>query len=261
MALQYDRHEISGAYPEMTLADGLGELVHSMKVNGYDKRFPIMIYDGAILDGWNRWRAAEIAGVTPAEDHFEGSEEDAVAFVIAHNTARRHVAKGKLAVAVCKTEYQLPPRKRRGIRQLVADLGISESMLKKAFKMVADHPGIAGAILRDEKSWMEGAQDAGYDEPPKTPGGAITCTHPRIIAAVHASLIGIPTLRSRKTEKQAINESGKAGTRGWFAGPFFFVVGFAHEPRTVGATDSCGTKREVGASSTHSVPAAHHHRH
>ena len=207
MANQYDRHEISAAYPEMTLADGLGELVHSMKVNGFDKRFPIMIYEGAILDGWNRYRAAELADVTPEEDHFEGPDEDAVAFVVAHNTARRHVAKGKLAVAVCKTEYQLPPRKRRGVRQLVADLGISESMLKKAFKMVDEHPAIAGAILRDEKSWAEGAQDAGFDEPQKTPGGAINCTNPRVIAAVHDALRGIPGVRPRKTEKQAINDS------------------------------------------------------
>lgn len=70
-------------------------LVGSVVANGVFE--PIVIHDGMILDGRNRYRAAKVAGVECPSKDFDGT--DPVAFVTAHNIHRRHLDKGQLAMA------------------------------------------------------------------------------------------------------------------------------------------------------------------
>lgn len=80
-------HPLSELFPLMQGRE-FDELVADVKANGL--REPIWTYDGQILDGRNRWRACEAAGVShrPMRE-YEG--DDPVSFVVSLNLHRRHL--------------------------------------------------------------------------------------------------------------------------------------------------------------------------
>lgn len=70
---------------------GLRALAEDIKANGQHE--PIVLFEGAILDGRNRWRACEIAGVKPKTvEWFGGNPWD---FVWSLNAERRHLEPGQ----------------------------------------------------------------------------------------------------------------------------------------------------------------------
>jgi N6-adenosine-specific RNA methylase IME4 len=91
----YQPHEYANLFPMMTPDERAG-LVDDMKRNGYDTTAPIVIHEGKILDGRNRYEAAQAAGVDPVFSAFDG--DDALAFVIRHNLKRRHLNESQRAV-------------------------------------------------------------------------------------------------------------------------------------------------------------------
>ena len=52
---------------------------------------PIVLFQGAILDGRHRYKACQVMGVEPRFIEFEGDEEQALQFVLAKNVARRQL--------------------------------------------------------------------------------------------------------------------------------------------------------------------------
>jgi ParB-like chromosome segregation protein Spo0J len=91
-------HQSAAIFPMMT-DEELADLAADIKANGLIH--PIVIdKDGFLIDGRNRARACEIAGIEPATVLFEGN--DPGAYVIAANVVRRHMSKGQQAMAVAK---------------------------------------------------------------------------------------------------------------------------------------------------------------
>ena len=95
-------HPLANIFP---LIEGqeFKELVDSIKTNGL--REPIVTYEHMILDGRNRARACEVAGVDPRFVPFE--DDDPAAFVIDANLHRRHVTteqKRELIAKVLKAQ-------------------------------------------------------------------------------------------------------------------------------------------------------------
>lgn len=88
-------HEYANLFPMMTQAE-YSELVNDMRENGYDKTAPIILYQNRILDGRNRWEAAQDAEVIPLLVEFDG--DDALGFVIRHNLKRRHLNESQRAI-------------------------------------------------------------------------------------------------------------------------------------------------------------------
>src|SRR5207248_1819723 len=64
MAKELEAHPAAEAYPMMPSSE-LSFLVDDMRAHGFDKRFPIFLLGGRILDGRNRYKAALQAGVKP----------------------------------------------------------------------------------------------------------------------------------------------------------------------------------------------------
>ena len=134
-ATEYERHEFSYAWPEIP-ADHLGMLVASMRTNGFDDSNPITLYEGQILDGWNRYRAASRADVAPAFVEFNGTERQALNFVEMRNSSRRQLAKGAQATALRKLDMQRPLSARRSMEEIAALLGPgSMSTVRKAYDL------------------------------------------------------------------------------------------------------------------------------
>ena len=97
-------HELSKFYP-MHDKDRFQELVEGMKVSGYRDEFPIVLYEGKILDGRNRYAAALEAGVEPFIVQFSG--DDPVEFVVQANSNRRDLEIGQRAAIALKIQKYL----------------------------------------------------------------------------------------------------------------------------------------------------------
>lgn len=90
-------HPYAELFPLMT-ADELKELADDIKANG--QREDITTLDGMILDGRNRYRACEIAGIEPMTRGYLG--DNPLAFVVSANLKRRHLTESQRGIAAAQ---------------------------------------------------------------------------------------------------------------------------------------------------------------
>lgn len=95
--MELQPHPIATIFP---LLEGkeFDTLVGSVAANGVFE--PIILHEGMILDGRNRYRAAVAAGIECPTKDFDGI--DPVAFVVAHNLHRRHLKTSQRALVAAK---------------------------------------------------------------------------------------------------------------------------------------------------------------
>ena len=67
------------------------DIANDMEDNGFRLDRSIATYEGKILDGRHRYEAALQAGVDPIFVEFQGTKEEAIAYVTSENVARRHL--------------------------------------------------------------------------------------------------------------------------------------------------------------------------
>lgn len=99
-------HPVAEAFPMMAEGE-LKDLASDIKANG--QMLPIIVHDGVLIDGRNRLKACEIAGVEPRFEQLNG--HDPLAYILSLNAARRHMQKGALAMVVAKA---YPEQDQRG---------------------------------------------------------------------------------------------------------------------------------------------------
>jgi N6-adenosine-specific RNA methylase IME4/ParB-like chromosome segregation protein Spo0J len=90
-------HELANVFP-LIEGDEFAGLVADIGKQGLLEA--IVLLDGKILDGRNRYRACLEAGVEPHFEEFDG--EDPVAFVVSKNVARRHLDESQRALAAAR---------------------------------------------------------------------------------------------------------------------------------------------------------------
>jgi hypothetical protein len=88
------RHKFN-IFPEAKQED-YQRLRQDIEANGYDESQPIMLYQGDILDGWNRQKACDELGVAARYQHFVGDDEEAVLYMMRTNK-RRNLNSGQWA--------------------------------------------------------------------------------------------------------------------------------------------------------------------
>ena len=90
-------HPLAAIFPLMEGA-AFNEFVADIKQHGL--RVPIVLYEDKILEGRNRYRACEAAGVRPEFTAYTGN--DPLAFVISMNLQRRHLNELQRAMVAAK---------------------------------------------------------------------------------------------------------------------------------------------------------------
>ena len=90
---KYRFHPACTIFPPLP-DDELRELADDIATNGL--RNPIVLSEGKVLDGRNRYLACEIAGVKPRFIEFQG--DDPIGWVVSQNLVRRHLTASQKAV-------------------------------------------------------------------------------------------------------------------------------------------------------------------
>lgn len=137
--MAYKQHPLSAAFPAMSAEDfqGLKDSIENIGVQN-----PITIFEGMVVDGWNRYKAANDLGMEcPA---VELGDVDPREFVLAQNKTRRHVTQAQLAMATTavyawkavgsnqhgnRVGTECPPKSNA---QLAEAAGVSEKTIKQA---------------------------------------------------------------------------------------------------------------------------------
>jgi hypothetical protein len=95
--MQYEAHELANVFPLMDDA-AFAELKQDIEAHGLIE--PIVLFEGRILDGRNRYRACREAGAEPKFKDFDGS--DPVSYVVSLNLKRRHLNETQRAMVAAK---------------------------------------------------------------------------------------------------------------------------------------------------------------
>lgn len=95
------RHKFN-IFPEAKTED-YERLKQDIQVNGYDSSQPIILYQGDILDGWNRQKACNELKEKPTYETFQGTDEEAIRYMMRTNK-RRNLNSGQWACIAVEAE-------------------------------------------------------------------------------------------------------------------------------------------------------------
>ncbi len=147
-------HELSQNYPLMPKNE-FQRFKEGMREHGYDPRFPIVIFQGKILDGRNRFRAAtEIGMKMPPTTEFTGTEEEARHFVETANEERRHLPMAWLKRHRKERIERIAAARREGesTRAIAEKEGISQARVRADLEKASEQ----GCSLEPESGTVKG---------------------------------------------------------------------------------------------------------
>lgn len=156
-------HELADLFPLLS-EEEQSDLADRIEAEGFDPSHPIVLFEGKILDGRNRWMACDalrMEGRLAAAPPFrEFTGESALRFVLNENLHRRHLTDGQkaaLAVEILPWEEK-EARDRQGSR---SDLGerIPPGSTGKARDKAAQKTGANPHYVSDAKKLKAEAPD------------------------------------------------------------------------------------------------------
>lgn len=128
------------------------DMVSSIKANGL--RHPVVLFEGKILDGRNRYRACLAADVVPQVEQFSG--DDPIAFVVDENLTRRHLNESQRAMVAADmsrltqgARTDLSPRGEMSQAERASVVGVGKRTVERA-DVVTDKgvPELAAAVRK-----------------------------------------------------------------------------------------------------------------
>lgn len=94
-------HPIACIFP-MLPDDELAAMADDIRTHGQHES--IVLFEGCVLDGRNRWLACKMAGVEPITKEFVGDKLAALAFVWSSGVIQRHLTPGQ--ISACNAERE-----------------------------------------------------------------------------------------------------------------------------------------------------------
>lgn len=203
-------HEYAGLFPMLPDAE-LQSLANDIKLNGLET--PITTLNGAILDGRNRHRACEIAGVSPRFEEYTG--KDPMQFVISHNLHRRHLTESQRGMVAAKlaTMKQGGDRAKQSIdgfastpsgvamREAAEMLNVGEATVQRSKKIrKLGSPELVAAVEAGEVTVGAAYKVAELDHEQQR---ELVASGPAAIKEAHKAITQAPEEMTAKPEKKA----------------------------------------------------------
>lgn len=162
--MTYELHPLCTLFPRVDGAE-FDALVSDIRANGL--RQPIVLHGGMILDGGNRYRACQKAGVEPEFIDFDG--DNIVSFVLSANLHRRHLSAGQQAAIVASAQdwakAQTVGNPQFGnvtgldtVASRQAQSGASDKTQRMADKVAKANPDLAKKVAHGEVSLPKAVQ-------------------------------------------------------------------------------------------------------
>lgn len=191
MATETKWHPAACIFP-MLPDEELQELANDIREHGQHEA--IVLYDGMVLDGRNRWLACKFANVEPKTRTFLGTPQEALAYVWSTNRVRRQMNSGQVAIALVKrenldAEYAATveamrkaatarpnagrPAKSNSVQKIVPNkdtskltdskiaesAGTNRTYINKARKIVEQAPELAAKVEREEMTLSQASTE------------------------------------------------------------------------------------------------------
>jgi ribosomal protein L11 len=164
----YQQHPLSAAWPAMSEAE-----FHSLKesIENIGVQMPIVIFEDQVIDGWNRYRAANDLGMDCPTTAFDDSL-DPRDFVKAMNDARRHITGSQRAIAIVAIYKWHPAHRGNKVevtstltqKALAEEAGVSKKTIQQA--QAAQKAGLSEKVKSGELS-VEQASNIAKGKPAK----------------------------------------------------------------------------------------------
>lgn len=135
-SVNLELHPLCTLFPRLVGAE-FDALKADILANG--QREPIVVHEGFILDGGNRYRACVEAGIEPQLKQFSGTNP--VSFVLSANLHRRHLTPGQQAAIVASAQ----------------DWSMAQSVGNPAFKAPAQKGNVAPLETASDRAAQSGA--------------------------------------------------------------------------------------------------------
>jgi ParB-like nuclease family protein len=152
-------HELAESFPLMSDLE-YQALKEDIRVRGQQQ--PIIVFEGKILDGRNRYRACEELGLAPQLEQFKGTAEEAKKFSVSANLMRRHLSKSQKAMIVAQSGLVAPPaapgrrraygKGRDAIMEVAKRYGVNHVTIYKAAYVAAQNAELAEKVVSGELS-------------------------------------------------------------------------------------------------------------
>lgn len=139
--MTHELHPLCTLFPRLSGAE-FDALRDDIAANGL--RQPIVLHEGMILDGGNRYRACIEAGVEPTFVDFHGG--DPISFVLSVNFHRRHLSAGQQAAVVAAAQDWAKAQTQGGDRK-----SEQSATVALCLDTAADRAARSGASLRTQK--------------------------------------------------------------------------------------------------------------
>jgi len=148
MSKNYEYHPISNTYPMMSKKE-FSNLIGSMEDDGYDEKYPILLYENKILDGRNRYKASGEAEVAPVFEKFEGTYEEAIGKSRQANSYRRNLDKSQKAMVASKEVLLSREAEGKNLSVKRASIlhAVSEGYIKMAMKIIDEDDKLAKSVF------------------------------------------------------------------------------------------------------------------
>jgi hypothetical protein len=136
-------------FPPLSEED-FGKLAADIKLHGL--RQHIVLYQGKILDGNNRYRACELAGIKPTFTDFTGNDGAARNYVISVNIRRRHLSREDRTAII---EMLLKADPSQSNRSIAATANVDDKTVgtvRDKLETTAEIPQLGATVGADGKS-------------------------------------------------------------------------------------------------------------
>ena len=200
MKNKLERHSLSLKFPSHERED-LDRLKTSIEESGFDPNFPIVLYEGRILDGFNRYKVAQDLGVEPVYAKFSGEPDAAEAFVNRVNLARRHLTKAQIAALEVAQYKRDNPESVVPVTEISKKAGVTKTTVARMSRKTAEE---LDDVVTGKTPAKHITQVA--DSPPPFVGRLpLPAPDPALSKRVHDIITTTPGMTEAKVIKQAIS--------------------------------------------------------